>query len=58
MSKTQIIYPVGTRVKRVANDYTAGRVGTVIEVNEARRRVAWDSPKLRTWVNIKGLSTL
>jgi len=50
-----IIYPVASRVERVTNDYTNGRLGTVIEIDRDRRRIQWDRPQLRTWVNIKFL---
>lgn len=48
---------IGTRVERIASDYTSGRKGEVIEVNGERARVCWtDSP--RTWVNFKFLRVL
>jgi hypothetical protein len=54
---------IGQRVKRVANDYTNGRSGPVIELDQAkgRARVAWEktgngSPmKLKTWVRFADL---
>jgi len=37
---------VGTQVERIASDYTNGRKGEVIEINEGRARVRWnDSPR-------------
>lgn len=53
MSKIEI----GTRVERIASDYTGGRTGEVIEINGERARVRWtDSP--RTWVRFKCLKVL
>lgn len=54
---------IGTTVKRIARDYTNGRIGRVIEKDAAksRVRVAWEreancSPlKLRTWVRLSDL---
>jgi hypothetical protein len=48
---------IGTRVERIASDYTNGRKGEVIEINESRARVAWsDSP--RTWVKFSALKVI
>lgn len=51
---------IGTPVERVAADYTAGRQGTVIEINadQTRARVMWtrqpdgSEMRLRTWIKI------
>lgn len=40
---------IGTQVERIASDYTNGRKGEVIEVNEGRARVRWSNSP-RTWV--------
>jgi len=43
----------GDKVRRVSTDYTNGREGIVIEINEAGRlRVAWEG-HARTWVKPK-----
>jgi hypothetical protein len=48
---------IGTKVERIASDYTNGRKGEVIEINGERARVRWgNSP--RTWVNFKFLKVL
>lgn len=54
---------LGMTVKRIASDYTNGRIGRVIELDmmKPRARVMWDteangSPmKLRTWVRTTDL---
>lgn len=44
---------LGDKVLRVSADHTNGRVGFVIEINEAGRlRVAWEG-HARTWVQPK-----
>ena len=56
----------GNKVKRIAKDYTNGRIGTVVEVDQeaSRARVAWSidswgAPmKLRTWIRFSDLETL
>lgn len=49
---------LGDKVLRVSTDYTNGRVGIVIEINEAGRlRVAWEG-LARTWVKPKGVVKL
>ena len=54
---TNMTHKIGTKVKRIASDYTGGRIGAVIETDGDRRRVKWtDSP--RTWVNISALEDL
>ena len=48
---------IGTQVERIASDYTNGRKGEVIEINEGRARVRWsDSP--RTWVKFSALKVI
>lgn len=48
---------IGTKVERIASDYTNGRKGEVIEIKGDRARVAWaNSP--RTWVNFRFLKVL
>lgn len=62
---------IGAKVKRIQpGDYTDGRIGTVIELDAERARVAWTSGTLpdgeiydlrkpiRTWVNHKCLILL
>lgn len=48
---------VGTKVERIASDYTNGRVGTVIEVKDGRARVEWTKSP-RTWVKFAALKVL
>jgi hypothetical protein len=48
---------IGTKVKRIANDYTNGRKGEVIEIKGDRARVRWEKSP-RTWVNFKFLEVL
>lgn len=46
---------LGDKVRRVSTDHTNGRVGVVIEINEAGRlRIAWEG-YARTWVKPKGV---
>ncbi len=48
---------IGTQVERIASDYTNGRQGEVIEINEGRARVRWtNSP--RTWVRFQDLKVI
>lgn len=43
----------GDKVRRVSTNHTNGRVGIVIEINEAGRlRIAWEG-HARTWVKPK-----
>ena len=48
---------LGMRVKRIASDYTNGRVGRVIEIDPIhdRARVAWEGHP-RTWVKFACLA--
>lgn len=54
---------IGMHVKRIANDYTNGRIGRVIELDtmKPRARVLWEmhangAPlNLRTWVRLADL---
>jgi hypothetical protein len=50
---------IGTTVKRIANDYTGGRIGQVIEINDEdrRARVAWNGCP-RTWVKFAALEIM
>lgn len=54
--KTASQIKIGTQVERIASDYTNGRRGEVIEVDEAagRARVQWTKSP-RTWVNFRYL---
>lgn len=62
----EIVYPVGTKVKRIKD----GNTGEVIEDNEefrtsvinkggtpenSRRRIKWDHNKPRTWIALTDL---
>ena len=48
---------IGTKVERIASDYTNGRKGEVIEIQDGRARVKWsDSP--RTWVKFASLKVI
>lgn len=55
---------IGKRVVRLASDYTNGRKGEVIEINneKGRARVAWSEEsngermKLRTWIRFTDLA--
>jgi hypothetical protein len=51
-------FPIGSKIKRIASDYTGGRIGTVIEINGGRRRIVWDAGHPRTWINIKALERI
>jgi hypothetical protein len=50
---------VGSRVERIASDYTGGRRGEVIELDpvKPRARVQWalQGRNLRTWVRLADL---
>jgi hypothetical protein len=50
---------IGTTVKRIASDYTNGRIGEVIEINadDRRARVAWNGCP-RTWVKFAMLEIM
>lgn len=49
-------FKVGVNVVRVSNDYTNGRTGPIIEIDEQkqRARVEW-SEGPRTWVSFSNL---
>ena len=58
------IIKIGDRVERhQPGDYTNGRRGNIVEINDKRIRVKWDmhpngimmDRQIRTWVNIKRL---
>jgi hypothetical protein len=57
---------IGMMVKRVASDYTNGRIGRVIELapDKPRARVLWEKEsdgtpmKLRTWVRLSDLAPI
>lgn len=55
---------IGSKVERIAKDYTGGRTGEVIEIKENRARVKWTADKggapmnLRTWVRFQDLKVL
>lgn len=52
-------FKIGTTVKRIASDYTNGRIGKVIEINveSSRARVAWNGCP-RTWVKFAMLEIM
>lgn len=49
---------IGTKIERMASDYTDGRKGTVIEINEGRARILWDAGHPRTWIKFASLRVL
>jgi hypothetical protein len=61
MNREQIA--LGMTVKRIASDYTGGRIGRVIDLDgiKPRARVSWEQTrngepmKLRTWVRLSDL---
>ena len=56
------MYKINDEVRRVASDYTCGRQGTVVDIDNVKNRirVLWTkdrngrSMKLRTWVKFSG----
>lgn len=57
MNKTSSIQ-IGTKIERIASDYTGGRKGTVIEIKDGRARIVWDAGHPRTWIKFAALLVL
>ena len=49
---------IGTKIERIASDYTGGRKGTVIEIKDGRARIVWDAGHPRTWIKFAALLVL